>query len=210
MTSRDECKSAGVDLRPGYGIRLESARRLLETSSPVGTVEAEWPAGRVRVTAYLGDADLPDEIPGRVRCLVTDRDSVLVTWDINGKADCLPGGGTEPGETLVEAACREVWEETAWHIDPTRIRVLGWLHIESLATPDPNFPFPHPDGFMTVVHALPVKADAGQATWTDVDGFIARSAFVRCHELPDAIRASAIHVPYLDAVFGDQWRSAGV
>jgi 8-oxo-dGTP pyrophosphatase MutT (NUDIX family) len=170
-------------------------------------VEAEWPAGRVRVSSYLGAARLPDEIPGRVRCLVSDGDSVLVTWDINGNADCLPGGGAEPGETVFETAYREVWEETAWHIDPARIEVLGWMHIETFATPDPNFPFPHPDAFMTVVHAVPVRAEDEQATWTDVDGYIARSAFVHVASLPDAIRSSPIHAPYLDAVFGDRWRT---
>lgn len=198
-----------MELRPGYGIRLDSARRLLASCSPVGAIEAEWPAGRVRVSAYLGEAQLPDEIPGRVRCLVSASDSVLVTWDINGNADCLPGGGAEPGETIAQTAYREVWEETGWHIDPGSLRVLGWLHIESFARPDPAWPFPHPDGFMTVVHAVPVRADADQATWSDVDGFIARSAFVDIDDLPETVRTSAIHAPYLDAVFGSRWRSAG-
>jgi 8-oxo-dGTP pyrophosphatase MutT (NUDIX family) len=130
-----------------------------------------------------------------------------VTWDINGNADCLPGGGAEPGETVAETAYREVWEETAWHIDPARIHVLGWMHIESFAAADPNFPFPHPDAFMTVVHALPVRAEDTHATWSDVDGFIARSAFVDLNSLPEAILKSPLHAPYLDIVFGDRWRT---
>lgn len=119
-------------------------RAAFAACSSVGAVEAEWPAGRVRVSAYLGEAQLPNEIPGRVRCLVSKDDSVLVTWDINGNADCLPAGGAEPGEMIAETAYREVWEETAWHIDPASVRVLGWLHIESFAKPDPERPFPHP------------------------------------------------------------------
>lgn len=197
-----------MELRPGWGIRLDSAHRLLAESSCVGANEAEWPAGRVKVSAYLGGAELPTEIPGRVRCLVSAEDSVLVAWDVNGNVDCLPGGGTEPGETIAETAYREVWEETAWHIDPASVQVLGWLHIESLVPPDPDHPFPHPDGFMTVVHAVPVRADDEQARWTDVDGFIARSAFVNLDQLPATLRSSSIHLPYLDAVFGSRWRNA--
>ena len=37
----------------------------------------------------------------------------------------LPGGATDPGETLAEAALREATEETG--IDPDRVRILGEL-----------------------------------------------------------------------------------
>jgi 8-oxo-dGTP pyrophosphatase MutT (NUDIX family) len=37
----------------------------------------------------------------------------------------LPGGATDPGETLVEAALREASEEVG--VDPSRVRVLGEL-----------------------------------------------------------------------------------
>lgn len=37
----------------------------------------------------------------------------------------FPGGGLDAGETAVEAALRETWEETG--LDPTQIRVLGAL-----------------------------------------------------------------------------------
>ena len=197
-------ETAEVDLRPGFGIRLEAAQRLLDESVAVGALEAEWPAGRVKVSAYVGAAQLPTEIPGRVRCLVTARDcsEVLVTWDVNGTADCLPGGGAEPGESVAETAYREVWEETGWHIEPASVRVLGWLHIESFAPPDPAHPFPHPDGFMTVVHAVPARADDEHETWTDVEGFIVRSAFVSVRAIPTSLRTSPIHAPYLDAVLG--------
>lgn len=142
-----------VSLRPGYGIRLEAAEELLAGSSPVGSVEAQWPAGRLRVSAYLGAAELPGEIPHRVRCLVTRGTEVLVIWDVFGVADCFPGGGAEGEETVAETASREVLEETGWHIDPNTIKVLGWMHVRSYVDPSADHPFPHPDGFMTVVHA---------------------------------------------------------
>lgn len=65
----------------------------------------------MRLSSYQGELDLPTETPGRVRCLVTDSQRVLVTWDARGPK-CLPGGGAKPGETLVETARRAVWEET--------------------------------------------------------------------------------------------------
>jgi 8-oxo-dGTP pyrophosphatase MutT (NUDIX family) len=37
----------------------------------------------------------------------------------------LPGGATDPGETLVQAALREAHEEIG--VDPARVRVLGQL-----------------------------------------------------------------------------------
>ena len=37
----------------------------------------------------------------------------------------LPGGATDPGETLAEAALREAHEEIG--VDPSRVRVLGQL-----------------------------------------------------------------------------------
>lgn len=186
---------------------MASARRLLATHSPVASTESEWPAGRVRVSAYVGEVALPPEIPGRVRCLVTDGFAMLVTWDLNGIPDCLPGGGADTGESIADTAAREVWEETGWHIDVASIRVLGWMHVESFAGPNPDHLFPHPDVFMPVIHARPSHADDDRPAWADVEGSIARSSFIPISELPASIRSSPIHAPFLALVFGNGWRS---
>lgn len=194
-------------MRPGYGTRLESAQRLIDTHVPVATTELEGRSGRVRLAAYLKPAVLPVEIPNRVRCLVTTFDDrVLVTWDTNGDADCFPGGGAEPGESTAETAAREVWEETGWHIDGANIEVIGWVHLEQLGERDADFRSPHPDGFMTVTRARPSHADERNGDWKDTEGFIVRSEFVALAELPPRIVNDPISTAFLDLTFGDEWR----
>lgn len=194
-------------LRPGYGVPLESARRLLGLHTPAAVVDADWPAGKVRISAYLGVAELPTEIPGRVRCLVTDEMRILVTWDVSGTPDCFPGGGAEPGESIAETARREVWEETGWHIDIGTIEVLGWIHLESFVEPSSDHRFPHPDSFMTVIRVRPAHAEANQEDWRDVDGFIARSAFLPVSALPEPIKCDPISCAFLDRALGTVWRT---
>lgn len=40
----------------------------------------------------------------------------------------FPGGGVEPGESLVEAVCREVREETGYPVDPGSCREWAAVH----------------------------------------------------------------------------------
>lgn len=190
-----------VELRPGYGLRLAATARLLLAHEPAARVEADWPAGRVRLSAYLGDAELPCEIPGRVRCIVTDPARVLVTWNPNGVPDCLPGGGAHPGETIVDTAAREVWEETGWHIDPDSVDVLGWIHLESLYEFNPALPFSHPDSFMTVVYARLLRGQNHPGGWQDTDGYVVRSEFLAVDEMPVQAKTDPISRLFLDAIF---------
>jgi len=56
----------------------------------------------------------------RIRCtgLIMNDDSVLlVEYDDNGIHYNLPGGGLEPGETIIEGVVREVFEETTAEVD---------------------------------------------------------------------------------------------
>jgi len=190
-----------VDLRPGYGIRLVSAAKLLHEHTAVAADDREWSTGPVHLAAYLGAASLPAEIPGRVRVLVNDGDRVLVTWDRFGRPDCFPGGGIEPGESILDAACREVWEETGWHLDRASIVEIGWIHVESTSPPASNFPFPHPDTFMTVVIARPQPRADVPSGWIDVEGFIQRSAFVALSDLPLEVRTDPIAAAFLRTLF---------
>ncbi len=56
----------------------------------------------------------------RIRCtglIVKNNSILLVEYDYNGVHYNLPGGGLEPGETIVEGVAREVLEETTAEVD---------------------------------------------------------------------------------------------
>lgn len=56
----------------------------------------------------------------RIRCtgLIIENNSVLlIEYDDNGIHYNLPGGGLEPGETILEGVAREVFEETTAEVD---------------------------------------------------------------------------------------------
>jgi 8-oxo-dGTP pyrophosphatase MutT (NUDIX family) len=60
----------------------------------------------------------------------------------------LPGGHVEPGETPIEAAIREVDEETGWPIQASDLTVLGWNRITLQTPKPPGFRYPHPVGYL--------------------------------------------------------------
>ena len=63
----------------------------------------------------------------RIRCtgLIIENNSVLlVEYDDNGVHYNLPGGGLEPGETIVEGVAREVLEETTAEVEVGPLALL--------------------------------------------------------------------------------------
>lgn len=66
------------------------------------------------------------DVPTRVRVVVLRGDRILMVQheDAQGRFWILPGGGVKPGETLEQAAVREVWEESG-----ARCRILRRLDV---------------------------------------------------------------------------------
>jgi 8-oxo-dGTP pyrophosphatase MutT (NUDIX family) len=125
----------------------------LARHDPQGVEDAAWLDGslRLRVTAYLGAEPPPLAYVNSARAIVFQGDAVLVVRGVLGPDDLhiVPGGRREGGETLAEALCREVLEETGWTI--ANIAMLGFMHFHILARP-PDYAYPH-SGFFNVVHA---------------------------------------------------------
>ncbi|CAG7844513.1 Phosphatase NudJ [Pseudoclavibacter triregionum] len=72
---------------------------------------------RVRIAAY--------------GVIVRDGEILLAHWNERGRSGwTLPGGGVEPGESPIEGAVREIWEETGYHA-----RIDALLGIDSRIIP---------------------------------------------------------------------------
>ena len=86
--------------------------------------------------------DMPDQTPDAV-CIVarTPRDTIVMErefrYPLNSWCMAFPAGLVEPGEDIVEAACRELLEETGFaHVPETPVRVLSQAGYSSTGLTD--------------------------------------------------------------------------
>ncbi len=75
---------------------------------------------------------------------VFDDDSVLLAMNQRRGAE-IPGGHVDPGETLMQAARRECFEETGAEI--ADLIPMGFMRMCSSATMPSNWRYPHPLGY---------------------------------------------------------------
>lgn len=78
------------------------------------------------------------------------RKKVLLVQRRDNELWCLPGGGMEAGESVIEACCREVFEETG-----LRVRVGKLISVFS----NPHRRVEYPDGERVQVVALTFEAE---------------------------------------------------
>jgi ADP-ribose pyrophosphatase YjhB (NUDIX family) len=156
---------------------------LLDGRHPAAEHEGQW-ARPMRLTVYIGAADLPDDLVTSIRVIVRVGDDVVVCTNLNGDSHVWPGGRREPGETHTETACREVHEETGWLLDPTTIEPLGFMVAHNRGEPLP--PYPHPDVLQVITTA--VARERAADDWTDTEGFETSS---RLLSIDDALVALA-------------------
>jgi 8-oxo-dGTP pyrophosphatase MutT (NUDIX family) len=118
MSSLIELEAVLRDRLAGTLPGLEAQRRFMPTPPRTGWQPGEFPSD-ARIAAGLlllyPGSDGPS-IPLTVRSSTLRRHAGQIS---------LPGGATDEGETLVEAALREAHEEIG--VDPARVRVLGEL-----------------------------------------------------------------------------------
>lgn len=79
--------------------------------------DADWTTGPLKPAAVLVAIDASGPEP---RVILTRRSDTLTSH--TGQI-ALPGGRLDPGETAIEAALREAWEEIG--LDPATVEVLG-------------------------------------------------------------------------------------
>jgi 8-oxo-dGTP pyrophosphatase MutT (NUDIX family) len=72
----------------------------------------------------------PDELTAATAVFVTDSDgALLLVRTVTRDTWAAPAGGREPGETVLECATREIWEETGLRIDPAALRRCGYERV---------------------------------------------------------------------------------
>ena len=162
---------------------------LRATLSPAAEHDDFWGLERdlpVTVCAYVGPIDIPDDEVTSVRCLVRVDDRIVVCTNANGRRHPWPGGRLEPGEGIVEAACREVEEETGWLLDAPSLRAIGWLHVQPGIS---DHPWERNEIVMVVWTGNATDRVGGRDNdWTDTEGFELSSALLT---LDDAITVVA-------------------
>jgi ADP-ribose pyrophosphatase YjhB (NUDIX family) len=157
---------------------------LLKTHAPAATGDLAWLDGAMplRVSAFIGPADLPLDLITSVRCIVHVGDRIVLCANKDG-VHPVPGGRREPGETLADTAVREVHEETGWRLERASMRPLGWLHLRQLGPPVAGNRGPYPDFLQLVFHGTATERDGGpDVAWTDLDGYEQSSELVSVAE----------------------------
>jgi 8-oxo-dGTP pyrophosphatase MutT (NUDIX family) len=115
---------------PIFAARLEGVAPLFER-------QEQWPAAQLRLRLFVGDFDWPPVLATSARAVVFKGSRVVVVRQTDGERHIRPGGRLEPGETVEQAARREVLEETGWELGD--LKPLGFQHFHHLGEKPASF-----------------------------------------------------------------------
>ena len=85
----------------------------------------------------------------------SDREKILLTMRADNGTWCLPSGGMEPGESIMETCQREVWEETGLQVRVTRL-------IGVYSSPDRLIEYPDGNRFQLVGISFAAEIEGGE------------------------------------------------
>lgn len=78
--------------------------------------------------------DSPESCREAVRAIIRRGDQIAMVYSHAEHYYKFPGGGIEPGESHLEALCREVQEETGLRIKPDSVREFGLVRERRKST----------------------------------------------------------------------------
>lgn len=171
---------------------LEAQLRFMPTPPRTGWKPGEFPSD-ARLAAgllLLYPGERGASIPLTVRASGLSRHAGQVS---------LPGGATDPGETLAQAALREAHEEIG--VDPAAVRILGELTPVHVIVSGFTL---HP--VVGITHARPAFAPAAHEVDTIVEVSVADLQDASAIRQGSRTRAGvAIEYPYFDLMGHQVW-----
>ena len=90
---------------------------------------SELPEGYTVTTAFALAVDADDR-------------TLLTRVDLPGRGWEVPGGHLDEGESPLDAAVRELAEETGLDVPPEQVALVGGQQITRLGTPPADYPYP--------------------------------------------------------------------
>ncbi|MFC5831299.1 NUDIX hydrolase [Nonomuraea insulae] len=79
--------------------------------------------------------------------------TLMTCVDREGRGWDIPGGHLEPGESALDAAVRELYEETGLRLPPSELSIFAWHRIQLLEQPPADYRYPML-AYMTMFRAV--------------------------------------------------------